>query len=209
MLAGGCLSEFLAAERGGGPPATNVRIGLVSQQQIQPQTRLIGSLVAAEEVHLAAEDDGLIREILVDVGDLVAEGTIIAKLDDALFAAQITAAEAVVYSAQAALRAAQSESEQAVIDKQSISQAAANRAASRLDADRARSAAQSSQARVSQAEALVRESEATSRVIASPLGQTHDHRPIQRQRHRSSCRSRRLGQHWRCDHDPHLTATRS
>lgn len=62
-----------------------------------------GMVEAADEVTVAAEIGGIIRDLPVDEGAEVRAGDVVARLDEALIAAQIERAQAGVKAAQAAL----------------------------------------------------------------------------------------------------------
>ncbi len=60
-------------------------------------------IIEAEQVSVTTETGGRVAEVLADEGDLVQEGDIVLRLDDALLQAQIVQAEAAVGAAQATL----------------------------------------------------------------------------------------------------------
>lgn len=69
-----------------------------------PENVLAASgIIEAEEVSVTTETGGRVGEILADEGDMVREGDIAIRLDDAILQAQIAQAEAAVETAQAAL----------------------------------------------------------------------------------------------------------
>jgi HlyD family secretion protein len=60
-------------------------------------------IVEAEEVSVTTETGGRVTEVLADEGDLVQEGDVVIRLDDAILGAQIAEAEAAVETAEASL----------------------------------------------------------------------------------------------------------
>jgi HlyD family secretion protein len=60
-------------------------------------------IIEAEEVSVTTETGGRVAEVLAEEGDLVQEGDLVIRLDDALLQAQIVQAEAAVDAAQATL----------------------------------------------------------------------------------------------------------
>jgi multidrug resistance efflux pump len=89
---------LLAAIAGGGYWWWN------QQPAVAGTNTLAGSgTIEAEEVLISAEIAGRVQELLVDEGDLVAEGDILARLDSALLAAQLDQAIAAVGVAEANL----------------------------------------------------------------------------------------------------------
>ncbi len=60
-------------------------------------------IIEAEEVSVNTETGGRVAEVLAGEGDLVQEGEVVIRLDDALLQAQIAQAEAAVETTQAAL----------------------------------------------------------------------------------------------------------
>jgi RND family efflux transporter MFP subunit len=73
----------------------NVEVAPVSPQQFVEEIRLTSVAMANQDVRVAAEESGVIREIYVDRGDRVAEGDPIAKIDDRVLTAQVEQARAV------------------------------------------------------------------------------------------------------------------
>lgn len=121
VLAGG-LAAFLAfqpasrpmqvpaATAGIAPPALTVALAPVLVQSLPRPIFGDGSVVAWQELVVGIETGGLrILEVPVEEGDRVRRGQLIARLDDALPAAQAAQAEAAMREAEAALAIAQSD----------------------------------------------------------------------------------------------------
>lgn len=82
--------------------------GLLDQIGLGRERRSAGVLeasgiVEAEEVSVTTEIGGRVAEVLADEGDVVEEGDVLIRLDDALLLAQMEQAEAALEAAEAAL----------------------------------------------------------------------------------------------------------
>lgn len=80
-------------------------LGVWQWSSAQPQALALeaSGIIEAEEINVAAEVGGRVREILVDEGATVRRGDILVHLDDSLLAAQIAQAQAAVATAKANL----------------------------------------------------------------------------------------------------------
>jgi membrane fusion protein (multidrug efflux system) len=85
------IKGFIAA--GGQPPVT-VETEKARTERWQPQLPAIGTLRAVQGVDIASEVGGIVREINFDSGQLVTEGTILVKLDDAVEQADLKSGQA-------------------------------------------------------------------------------------------------------------------
>lgn len=106
ILVGVCASVALASAAG---QPTVVRVDPVRTEAAEQTIPVIGRLIANQAGDVAARADGLVETLLVDVGDRVAAGDVIARLNiDRLIAERdLRAAEA--EAAAAAVTAAQAE----------------------------------------------------------------------------------------------------
>ena len=93
-----------------GPPPTPVRVAEATQESLSPRKKVFGELRASKRSVLAAEEGGIVREIVVREGGHAAAGEIVARLDDrrvkleiAANAAAHEAAEATVVEREAAV----------------------------------------------------------------------------------------------------------
>ncbi len=77
-----------------------------------------GQLVASAEMNLAFSGSGVLKELLVDVGDEVKAGDILGRIDDADAQQSVAAAEVQVMQAEQALAVAQAQAELAVLQAQ-------------------------------------------------------------------------------------------
>jgi HlyD family secretion protein len=74
------------------------------ETEVMPENVLaVSGIIEAEEVSVTTETGGRVAEVLADEGDMVEDGDIVIRLDDALLQAQIVQAEAAVEAAQATL----------------------------------------------------------------------------------------------------------
>jgi RND family efflux transporter MFP subunit len=72
----------------------NVEVSTLVPERFVEEIRLTSVAVANQDVQVAAEESGVIRTLFVDRGDAVREGDSIAKIDDAVLAAQVDQARA-------------------------------------------------------------------------------------------------------------------
>lgn len=96
---------------GNRPPL--VEVATVVQGSIREQLSLVGSLKPKEQVEVAPKITGKVQRVLVDVGDAVQEGQLIAELEGAELAQQVLRAEATLAVTQATLAQRQAELENA------------------------------------------------------------------------------------------------
>ena len=78
----------------------NVEVEPLAVQPFVEEIRLTSVAMANQDVMVAAEESGAIRELFVDRGDQVTEGQPIAKIDDRVLAAQVSQARAAAELAQ-------------------------------------------------------------------------------------------------------------
>jgi RND family efflux transporter MFP subunit len=101
LLAGaaaGCGNVEAGGTRGDADEAfirvINVEVTEVSRENFVEEIRLTAAVQANRDVEVAAEESGVIREILADRGTPVQEGQPVAKIDDAILRAQVEQARA-------------------------------------------------------------------------------------------------------------------
>lgn len=68
----------------GGPPATNVRVAEVKQESLAQLREVTGEVRALRRSFLAAQEAGLVLEMLADEGQRVEKDAILVRLDDAI-----------------------------------------------------------------------------------------------------------------------------
>jgi HlyD family secretion protein len=115
---------------------------------------LTGLLAAREDVAISTAIAGQrLTEVLVDVGDTVAVGQVLARLETGMLAAQVARAEAAVAQGQATLAQAVAADDAAQTDLRRLDRLQRTNAVSAKDADAARAAARGTAAAVASAEA--------------------------------------------------------
>jgi membrane fusion protein, multidrug efflux system len=72
----------------------NVEVEIVQPTAFREEIRLTGVVRAARDVTVSAEESGVIREIIVERGQTVAQGAPILRIDDRILQAQLREAEA-------------------------------------------------------------------------------------------------------------------
>ena len=72
----------------------NVEVRPLETERFVEEIRLTSVALANQDVQVAAEESGVIRELYVDRGDVVADGDPIAKIDDRVLSAQVAQARA-------------------------------------------------------------------------------------------------------------------
>ncbi|MCA9439507.1 MAG: biotin/lipoyl-binding protein, partial [Candidatus Omnitrophica bacterium] len=78
----------------GGPRVTPVHVSPAKMVDLQESQKLTGSLRAVSRAGVAALEAGQVLEVMVQEGDKVSKGEILAKLDDRRLKAQIEEKEA-------------------------------------------------------------------------------------------------------------------
>ncbi len=84
-----------------GPPPTPVRVAEAKQESLAPRKRVFGELRASKRSVLAAEEGGIVRELLVREGEKAEAGAVIARLDDSRLKLELAANGAALDAAKA------------------------------------------------------------------------------------------------------------
>ena len=103
-LLGGLLATFIvisATSEAADESLTPVRIARVQELPATTELRLTGTVVAPTRSEISSQVDGLVAEINADIGDEVAAGETIVRLDHELATIDVARAEAAVSEAQA------------------------------------------------------------------------------------------------------------
>jgi RND family efflux transporter MFP subunit len=135
-----------------GMPPANVILSKVEKKLSQQTHRVIGTLRAKSRSMLAAREAGAILEVLVKEGDLVKEGSVIAKIDPRRLDAQLLEAKAAVTEAHALVTQRKAEKTRASTDLKMKEQLFAQKAISESEVLDARRGADVAEALVSAAE---------------------------------------------------------
>ncbi len=86
-----------------GPPPTPVKVAAVRSEKLAPRKKVFGELHAAHRSVIAAEEGGIVREVLVHEGEKAAAGAVLVRLDDARLKLAAAANAASLSSARAAV----------------------------------------------------------------------------------------------------------
>lgn len=113
----GCGGQKKAAA---GPPPLSVDVGKIAQRDIATTLTLDGQIAPLQESTLSTPESGTITSVLVNEGDRVHAGQLLAQLDDSQLRAQLAANEATVRQSEAKLS---SSAVQAPISSQQYSSA--------------------------------------------------------------------------------------
>ena len=99
-------------------PAVTIRVASAAQRTIERTVDLVGTLRAEQEATVAAEVDGKVQEVSVDIGDRVEVGQQLARLDKQILSAALRQAEARVKNARADAERARSLHEEGIVSPQ-------------------------------------------------------------------------------------------
>jgi len=147
LAAAACLSCTKKAEEEKTEKTVNVRTVTVARETVRPYIEAVGSLEPDKEVVVSSEVDGVIHEILVDEGDRVSRGMVLARVSDTDYLLGVRAAEAVWKQARANLENARTVFsrmealyQEKVVSKQEYDNAVTRLDVAGQDADRASAA---------------------------------------------------------------------
>jgi RND family efflux transporter MFP subunit len=124
-------------------------------ENVQQWREVTGDLRAVRRSTLAAETEGLVLELLVDAGDGVEEGQVVARLKDTLIAFAADSAEATLRRRRAAVRLREAELTKARRDFVQREELAARGGAKQNEVADAQTVVDASEARLAEAEAEV------------------------------------------------------
>lgn len=129
-------------------------------QTVDPRAETTGRVRAWRTSALAAREPGRVLEVEVREGDIVTQGQVVARLDDAILKAEVRAGEADLAAANAVLSERKAQLERAERDLTHLSSLVERQSASENEFLDARTAADAARARSEQAAADVQRSEA-------------------------------------------------
>ncbi len=152
--------------------AVAVEIAAIEQANIQDRRRFTGTLYAEAQFEVAPRIGGKLESLLVDIGDQVEKGELVARLDDAEYQQQVLEARAAVQVAKATLAEARSSLDAKQKELQRTQQLREQRIASESELDTVQAEAVAQRARVSLAEAQVSQAEAALRAAEVRLSYT-------------------------------------
>jgi len=170
-----CLAGPAVAQ---GPPPARVRVEPLQMMEVEQRRSVTGDLRASARSRVATQIAGQVLELLVDVGDEVERGEVIARLDSELLEidlaralAEVRANEATVDERRASIRLAEFDVERLTLlsESQGATVRELEDARARLDAENARLA-------VAQADLAAAESDAAR--IRKRIGDTQVRAPF-------------------------------
>jgi RND family efflux transporter MFP subunit len=100
-----------AAPARAAPPPVPVHATLALREDVRHELRLVGTVLPLKDIVIRSQVDGILSQVLVQEGDTVRRGDLVATIDDRLFRAALQAAQAQLARNQALLRAAERELE--------------------------------------------------------------------------------------------------
>lgn len=160
VVAGAILAAAAAHARQGGPPPANVAIAVASMETVQQRTEVTGEVRPVQVSRVAAREPGRVVEMLVNAGDAVDEGEVIARLDDSLVQTEVQAAGAEVRRVRAQLEEREADLERFERDLSRLTELFERNAASQSEYDDARTAVTAAVARRDQTNAEIARYEA-------------------------------------------------
>jgi HlyD family secretion protein len=137
-----------------------------------------GPIIVENQVDVLAQRDGMVKQILVDVGAPTRKGTLLVLLDDTELAAKRDAAEAQVHSSEADLKDWQAETKVAEVDFHRAQQMGKAGITTQEEVDHARYKFEGSQYEVEKAERNLENYKADLRVAEVELGKTRIEAPF-------------------------------
>ncbi|MBK8480913.1 MAG: efflux RND transporter periplasmic adaptor subunit [Proteobacteria bacterium] len=175
LLLGACTkTEAAIAE----VPSPRVETTLAVQHQFEPVVELTGEIRPASEARLVSEVAGTLAKLMVEAGDQVVAGALVAQIDDVAPRASLKKAEAAVEVARASLESTRVEREAAQVE---LDRTERLKAAKVIDArmfENARSRADAAAAQVNMALANLKQTEADVLVGRATLRQYRIAAPI-------------------------------
>lgn len=96
----------------GFPPATVIAKPVV-QKPVQERRQIVGTLRAKQRAEVASQETGAVKEVKVDVGDVVKAGDVLVLLDDRRLVASLAEANARITAATAVVAERKAEQERA------------------------------------------------------------------------------------------------
>lgn len=125
-----------------------VRFSEASEQQLQPRKRVVGTLKAFNQANVASVESAKVVEVLVNEGDTVTQGDILANLDTRRLDAEKQRLQAEKMLAEANLSLAKAEFTQAEADYLAYKQSAQKSAVSKQRLNQSKTQTIANQARV-------------------------------------------------------------
>lgn len=93
----------------GSQGSTPVDVAIANTDNLREETEYTGTTVPLQEVSLRSQVEGQVRSLIVDVGDAVKQGQVVAQLDDTLLQTALKQAEAELASLKSEVARAQNQ----------------------------------------------------------------------------------------------------
>ncbi len=154
------------------------RTAKIERGDMLPTIGATGTVEPEEVVDVGAQVAGLIKELKVDYGSAVEEGTVLARIDDTKYKAQFDSAEAAVYRAKADVGQMRAKLAQAQADLKRAAKLMETNAIARADYDAAVANFEVAKANVDVDEAAIRQAEATRQLASTDMGYTVIQSPV-------------------------------
>jgi len=148
----GCSGDAPRAGRGAPARAPAVTVALVEARTVERTVDVTGSLLAWEEVVLSTSIPGTVARLVVDLGDRVQAGQVVAELDPRELAFAVEQAEAGLGAARDALHRARA---QAAASHAQLQQVRESRRALESELNRSRAVLEETRANLDRMRALV------------------------------------------------------
>ncbi len=116
VVIGGSLAIYRFASQEKAPPKPDYETYTVTRGDIYATVSATGVIEPTQEVKLSFKGAGKVQEILVDIGDTVTQGQLLARLEDDELQLQLKQAQAGLALAEANLAKAQTPADQVEID---------------------------------------------------------------------------------------------
>jgi len=147
------LGVLVSVAEAQGPPPARVRFDTVREESVERQRQVTGQLRASRDAKAAAREPGRVVAMLVDVGDRVAEGQPLARLDDALVQLELRRIDADLEAMERSVDEFRALAEKAGLDITRLERAVNDGGVSATELEDARIAAAAARARSARAEA--------------------------------------------------------
>ncbi|MEQ8845713.1 MAG: efflux RND transporter periplasmic adaptor subunit [Phycisphaerales bacterium] len=154
LAAFGFLAAFPLAVLAQGPPAS-VRVDEARSEPLETWRESTGQIRAARRSVLAAEEEGLVAEVLVREGERVEAGQVVARLDDVRAALELRRAQAVLAASKAVVSEREALLENAQRDLERVQETFDRGGGNEREIDTARTGVSAARARLEAAKADV------------------------------------------------------
>jgi HlyD family secretion protein len=152
--------------------AANFRMAKVERGDMSPTIGATGTIEPEEVVDVGAQVAGLIKELKVDYGSAVEQGTVLARIDDTKYKAQVDQAEAALGKAKADLKQMEAKLVQTEAEKKRAENLIKTKSIADSDYDTAVANYEVAKAIVDVGKAAIRQAEASLKLAQTDFGYT-------------------------------------